>query len=428
MGCLKLRYSQGEALKENLIFLREGLVKKEAPLKKRDNYYPFGLQTADSWVADQTEVNNYLYNAGSELNESTNNYQTFFRDYDPALGRMTGVDIMANKYSSVSPYNYAFNDPIGLNDPSGADPYGGGANPGGWSFENGDWYDNRPPQAWNNNVTNEYMIFGSYAPGNAGDWGNGVRGWQNNYMVMSQNGFSNFYNVDVTSQQGKANFARSVGTSTGGGLGGFINGMAAVGSPMYGWNPYGGRSDVSEKEWLAAGGNKEEYEASLAAGENPSLTLGAWESMGDLIDLSEANSGRLLAQYLRSYALSKRADSRVNRPFLHDFINMLTKFGNLGDKTGFGGITKIISGRREIFGEFFDITIIPRMKIGSSAYDPTNWNNQLGSFGFREFKVGNNITSKAYYNSNGSNKGLIVFSITNQRVLARQLYNYIIGQ
>jgi hypothetical protein len=43
---------------------------------------------------------------------------------------MNGVDPVASKYSSVTPYNYSFNDPVALNDPSGADPanyyfYGG---------------------------------------------------------------------------------------------------------------------------------------------------------------------------------------------------------------------------------------------------------------------------------------------------------------
>jgi hypothetical protein len=46
----------------------------------------------------------------------------FFREYDPVLGRMTAVDPMAGKYRGVTPYNYAFNDPIAFNDPSGADP------------------------------------------------------------------------------------------------------------------------------------------------------------------------------------------------------------------------------------------------------------------------------------------------------------------
>jgi len=30
--------------------------------------------------------------------------------------------MMAEKYASVSPYNFSFNDPVGMNDPSGADP------------------------------------------------------------------------------------------------------------------------------------------------------------------------------------------------------------------------------------------------------------------------------------------------------------------
>ncbi len=69
-----------------------------------------------------TLKNNFLYNAGSELNEHTNHYETPFRGYDAATGRFTGVDPMAAKYASLTPYNYAFNDPVSYNDPSGADP------------------------------------------------------------------------------------------------------------------------------------------------------------------------------------------------------------------------------------------------------------------------------------------------------------------
>jgi RHS repeat-associated protein len=185
MGCKKLTYGR-QGKEGSTVFINRGLGKKGASLKKRHDYYPFGMstrpqrsiggQTTSVWAADSTGINNYLFNGGSELNTTTNNYQTAFRDYDPALGRMTGIDIMANKYSSVSPYNYAFNDPIGLNDPSsGAEPYGygGGANPGGWSFENGDWYDNRPPQYWQSNLSNPGMLYG----GSGIDWGNPEAMW-----------------------------------------------------------------------------------------------------------------------------------------------------------------------------------------------------------------------------------------------------------
>ena len=49
-------------------------------------------------------------------------YDLDYRNFDPVLGRMHGVDPMASKYSSVTPYNYAFNNPVLMNDPSGADP------------------------------------------------------------------------------------------------------------------------------------------------------------------------------------------------------------------------------------------------------------------------------------------------------------------
>jgi RHS repeat-associated protein len=123
-----------------------------------NEYYPFGLTTANSWTRENTIGNNFLYNAGSELNTTTNNYEMFFRGYDPALGRMMQVDPMASKYSSISPYNYALNNPAFWNDPTGADvtwddifdiidrlwnevpmdPGGGGSNGGaGWSASGG---------------------------------------------------------------------------------------------------------------------------------------------------------------------------------------------------------------------------------------------------------------------------------------------------
>ena len=70
------------------------------------------MQTAQSWTRENNTGNPYLYNQGSELNNTTNNYETFFRECDPALGRMNAVDVMADLFGSLTPYNYAFNDPV----------------------------------------------------------------------------------------------------------------------------------------------------------------------------------------------------------------------------------------------------------------------------------------------------------------------------
>jgi RHS repeat-associated protein len=89
-------------------------------------YYPYGLQTANSWTRENTIGNNFLYNSGTELNPVSNLYETPLRLFDAAIGRMYGVDVMADEFASSSPYSYAVNDPIFFNDPSGAAPAGGG--------------------------------------------------------------------------------------------------------------------------------------------------------------------------------------------------------------------------------------------------------------------------------------------------------------
>ena len=87
-----------------------------------NEYYSHGAQTQSSWTRESALGNNFLGNGSTELNTTTNLFDLDYRNFDPVLGRMHGVDPVADKYSSITPYNFAFNDPVSFNDPSGADP------------------------------------------------------------------------------------------------------------------------------------------------------------------------------------------------------------------------------------------------------------------------------------------------------------------
>lgn len=87
-----------------------------------NEYYPFGMQTANSWTRENTLGNNFLANSGTELNTTSSLYDLDYRNYDPVLGRMNQIDPLAAKYASLTPYNFSFNDPVTFTDPSGASP------------------------------------------------------------------------------------------------------------------------------------------------------------------------------------------------------------------------------------------------------------------------------------------------------------------
>jgi RHS repeat-associated protein len=89
-----------------------------------NEFLPFGLQTANSWTRDSNTGNNFLANGGTELNTTTQVYDLAFRNYDATLGRMNQVDPFADMMGSFSPYHFAFNNPVGFNDPSGLIPPG----------------------------------------------------------------------------------------------------------------------------------------------------------------------------------------------------------------------------------------------------------------------------------------------------------------
>jgi RHS repeat-associated protein len=83
-----------------------------------NEYYPFGLATNNSWTRDNNS-NNFLYNAGSEVNTTSGFYDLPFRNYDASLGRFFQEDPLAHTDHTTSPFAYAGNNPVANNDPSG---------------------------------------------------------------------------------------------------------------------------------------------------------------------------------------------------------------------------------------------------------------------------------------------------------------------
>ena len=91
-------------------------------LLETNEYYPYGLQMKNiSYRSATTMVNRYKNNGGNEYeDEGELNYSnTFYRKYDAQIGRFTGVDMLAEEFADVNPYQYGGNNPVMFNDPDG---------------------------------------------------------------------------------------------------------------------------------------------------------------------------------------------------------------------------------------------------------------------------------------------------------------------
>ncbi|RXM38167.1 hypothetical protein BOQ62_19115 [Chryseobacterium sp. CH21] len=84
---------------------------------EESNYYPFGLKHEGYNTLLGNPAYNYKYN-GKELQEN-GMYDYGARMYMPDLGRWGVMDAMSEKFSSLSPYNYALNSPVMVVDPDG---------------------------------------------------------------------------------------------------------------------------------------------------------------------------------------------------------------------------------------------------------------------------------------------------------------------
>jgi RHS repeat-associated protein len=103
-------------------FYRHTMLRTSTSIPPGSGFSAYGLPTATSWARTHTAAHRFLYNGPTETNPTTGWGETYFRTYDPVLARFHQVDPLAAKYASLSPYNYAFNNPVSLNDPTGAEP------------------------------------------------------------------------------------------------------------------------------------------------------------------------------------------------------------------------------------------------------------------------------------------------------------------
>ena len=95
---------------------------------ERNSYYPFGLQTnqGESYPTINTSLNalypnrvsatqakRVLYNGKEIQNVAGTDYLDYgFRQYDPVTARWMAIDPKAEKYLTLTPYNYCSGDPV----------------------------------------------------------------------------------------------------------------------------------------------------------------------------------------------------------------------------------------------------------------------------------------------------------------------------
>jgi len=93
------------------------VAKADGSVIQKNHYYPFGAPFAES-----TEQGVQPYKYGSkefDTMHGLNQYDFHARQYDPAIGRFTTPDPLAEKYYSWSPYVYCYNNPLKFVDPDG---------------------------------------------------------------------------------------------------------------------------------------------------------------------------------------------------------------------------------------------------------------------------------------------------------------------
>jgi RHS repeat-associated protein len=110
-----------------VLFDNLSVTHEQGRLVEETHYYPFGLTMAGiSSKAIGPVQNKFQFNDGTEFESKEFSdgtgldlYATEFRRYDPQLGRFWQIDELAELNTGLSPFVFANNNPILLNDPLG---------------------------------------------------------------------------------------------------------------------------------------------------------------------------------------------------------------------------------------------------------------------------------------------------------------------
>ncbi len=113
LGNLRLSYTDVD---------KNGMIDPATEIIEESNYYPFGLKHKGYNNVINGTAHPYSYNGKEEQEELGLNWHDYgARNYDASLGRWMNIDPLTEKYSSLSPYNYASNDPTLYVDYDGRD-------------------------------------------------------------------------------------------------------------------------------------------------------------------------------------------------------------------------------------------------------------------------------------------------------------------
>jgi RHS repeat-associated protein len=258
-----------------------------------NEYYPFGLPTANSWTREDATVNNFLANGGTEWNATSNFYDLDYRQYDPILGRMNGIDPMAGKYASLSPYNYSFNDPVSFTDPSGADPADYYFNTGSSQYGGvpGLTYDDYVP-----NYPREYVCGQCWrvdSPGAVnfmstamGYGGSITGGWRANTFGGIPLPYYGQMRADAqavrNNQMSPEAYASRYGDYMGSGIGGLTNAMLSVNAASINYNAGTFTYEFGGKMYGGTYHTTNGIVTSTATALVMQSVTGGWEQIGDL--------------------------------------------------------------------------------------------------------------------------------------------------